>query len=242
MEVAARAFVAGLRLPESPPRPSDAGPRPRVVGVMIASVDGRATVDGRSVGLGHPDDRALLRELRAGVDAVLVGSRTLVAERYATLLDDDQREHRRATGLTEHPVIATISRDGSLGPGDVPLFGEPGVPITVYSEDTALVVSADAAADVRSVALGGVRVPRVLADLREHHGARCVACEGGPGLLRQLAAAGCLDELLITIAPLLVAGDGPAPTTGEPLPGPPRLTLRDVHRADDHLFLHYVSP
>lgn len=208
---------------------------------MIASIDGRATIEGRSVKLGHPDDRALLRELRTAADAVLVGARTLVAEGYATLLDEDQRALRRAEGRPEHPVIATISRKGELTAGDAPLFGEPGVPVTVYSEAGAPI--AGAAADVRSVGLGegGVDFPHVLADLHAHHGAHGVACEGGPGLLRELAAQGCLDELLITVAPLLVAGDGPTPLTGDPLPGPPRMRLRDVHRADDHLFLHYVS-
>jgi riboflavin biosynthesis pyrimidine reductase len=46
---------------------------------------------------------------------------------------------------------------------------------------------------------------------------------------------------MLTVAPLLVAGDGPTALTGAALDPPPRLTLRDVHRADDHLFLHYAT-
>jgi hypothetical protein len=90
----ARKVVRALGL-----RDHDAG-RPRVVAAMIASADGRVAVEGRSVGLGHPADRALLRELRTAVDAILVGTGTLRAERYANLLDDDQRAHRAAAGLS----------------------------------------------------------------------------------------------------------------------------------------------
>lgn len=214
--------------------------RPRVVAAMIASVDGRATVDGRSVALGHPEDRGLLRELRTGADAVLAGAATLAAERYADLLDEDQREHRRAAGLPVHPVLATVSRRGTLRAADVPIFAEAGVPIAVYSEQQA--GFADAAADVTVHALGegGVTLARVLESLHRDHGVDGVSCEGGPSLLRRLVAEGCLDDLLLTVAPLLVAGEGPTPLSGAILDPPPRLTLRDVHRADEHLFLHYA--
>jgi riboflavin biosynthesis pyrimidine reductase len=83
-ERSAQAIVAGLGL-------ADGGVegRPRVAAAMIASADGRATVSGMSVAHGHPAGRALLRELRTGVDAILVGTETLRAEGYAHLLDDD---------------------------------------------------------------------------------------------------------------------------------------------------------
>ena len=215
--------------------------RPRVVAAMIASVDGRATVHGRSVALGHPEDRAQLRELRAGADAILVGSATLAAERYANLLDEDQRERRRAAGLPPHPVLATVSRQGTLRPADVPVFAEPGVPIAVYTEREARFDDAAADVTVHVLGEGGLTLARVLESLHRDHGVDGVSCEGGPSLLRQLVAEGCLDDLLLTVAPLLVAGDGPTALTGAALDPPPRLTLRAVHRADDHLFLHYAA-
>ena len=70
------------------------GDRPRVVAAMIGAADGRATVDGRAGGLGSPADRSVLRELRTAADALLVGSATLIAEGYATLLDPPQQEAR----------------------------------------------------------------------------------------------------------------------------------------------------
>ena len=63
------------------------------------------------------------------------------------------------------------------------------------------------------------------------------------------AARGCcarssprlLDDLLLTVAPLLVAGDAPTSLTGPPLDPPAPLAPARVHRAGDHLFLHYAA-
>ena len=93
-EIGAERFVERLALRDEWP----AAERPRVVAAMIGSLDGHATVDGRAGGLGNPADRAVLRELRAAADALLVGPGTLIAERYATVLDPDQRERRERAG------------------------------------------------------------------------------------------------------------------------------------------------
>jgi riboflavin biosynthesis pyrimidine reductase len=204
---------------------------PRCVAVMIATLDGRAAIGGRSVGLGHPADRALLRELRTQADAVLVGTGTLAAERYATLLDDDQRARRLAQGLPAHPLVATWSRTLDL-PIDVPVFAEEATPVAVYTSSDA---DGPPGIDVRRVA-GLADIPVDLAA----RGMPVVSCEGGPRLLRELAAAGVIDELLLTVAPLLAAGDAPSILEGAALAEPARLALRSVHRADDHLFLRYA--
>lgn len=234
-DVGARAFVASLDLLADPP-----GGRPRVIAIMIASADGRATVEGRSVKLGHPDDRALLRELRTGTDVVLAGARTLRAERYATLLDEDQQAYRAdELRLPPHPVVATISRRLDLRTDEVPLLTEDGVPVQVYTERDGTTIDG-ATADLRVTALPApLDLADALGDLHAHRGARTVVCEGGPSLLERLVRHDLLDDLLLTLAPQLVAGDGPTPLTGDALDPPPRLRLQQVHRADDHLFLHY---
>ncbi len=208
--------------------------RPRVIAAMIASLDGRAAVEGRSVALGHPADRQLLRELRTAADAVLVGTRTLAAERYANLLDPDQRALRREQGRPEHPVIATVSRALDL-PLDVPLFAED-VPVQVYTEAEGQAPSRGA--DVATHRLRPLTLPAVVEHLGRERGARTVLCEGGPGLLRELVAQDALDDLMLTISPLLVAGDGPTILSGPALDEPARMVLAAVHRADDHLVLH----
>jgi riboflavin biosynthesis pyrimidine reductase len=206
---------------------------------MVASIDGRAAVDGRSVALGHPADRELLRELRTAADAVLVGTSTLGAEGYATLLDDDQRARRVAAGRPAHPIVATVSRRLTLPVREAPVFHEPGVPIVVFTESDAPAPAVGADLEVVRFAPGTLTLVGGLQALAERR-VRGVLCEGGPSLLRRLVAEGGLDDLLLTIAPLLVAGDGPTILEGDVLgPGPPRLALREVHRADEHVFLHY---
>jgi riboflavin biosynthesis pyrimidine reductase len=215
--------------------------RPRVAAAMIASADGRAAVAGTSVGLGHPADSALLRELRTAVDAILVGTGTLRAEGYAHLLDDDQRERRIARGLAAEPIVATIARRGDV-PVDVPLFAEPSARIQVYTEAEPVPVAGCAAeVAVERCPPGGAAPAVVLAHLAAARGVRSVLCEGGPTLLRALAAAGCIDELMLTLAPVLAGGDAPTLLAGAPLDPPGRLVLRDVHRAGEHLFMHYAA-
>jgi riboflavin biosynthesis pyrimidine reductase len=213
--------------------------RPRVVASMIASADGRIAVEGRSVGLGHPADRALLRELRTAVDAILVGTGTLRAERYANLLDDDQRAHRAASGLEPEPIVATISRRLDL-PGDVPLLAEATARVQVYTEAEGEVPSQGAWVAVNRFEPGQLTMPAILEHLRTERGARTILCEGGPMLVREMVAADCVDYLMLTVAPMLVAGDALTPLRGPLLEPPAGLALRDVHRADDHLFLHYT--
>ena len=145
-----------------------------------------------------------------------------------------------------------MSRRLALPVAQAPVFGEAGVPIVVFAE----------AADGAAAALAGGEapspgaVPPVAADLTvvalpaphslaaalaalHARGIRSVLCEGGPSLLRRLVAEGLLDDLFLTVAPLLAAGDAPAIVEGEPLAEPARMVLRDVHRAGDHAFLHY---
>ena len=213
--------------------------RPRVIASMIASVDGRASVQGRSVGLGHPADRALLRELRTAVDAILVGTGTLRAERYANLLDEDQRTHRLANGLEPEPVVATVSRRLDL-PSDIPLLGEPTARLQVYTHAEGEVPGQGAWVAVHRFAPGELSMPALLDHLHAERGAQVVLCEGGPTLLREVVAADCVDDVLLTVAPLFAAGDAPTVLRGSALDPAVGMTLRDIHRADDHLFLHYT--
>jgi riboflavin biosynthesis pyrimidine reductase len=232
---AARDLVAGLGLAA----PVGGNARPRVVADMVATVDGRAAIQGRSVALGHPADRALLRELRTAADAILVGSGTLVAERYANLLDGEQRARRVADGRPPHPLVVTLSRQLTV-PRDVPVFDEPGVPVVIFTLAGEEVLAPAFGADLEVVRMAA-EVPLPVSALAAlgARGVRSVLCEGGPTLLRHLVDDGALDDLLVTVSPLLAAGVAPTILEGPPLAVPARLALRDVHRADDHVFLHY---
>ena len=232
-EVSAAELIEGLGLRS---RGAPEG-RPRVVAAMISSADGRAAVAGRSVGLGHPQDRAVLRGLRASADAVLVGASTVRAERYANLFDDEHVAWRREAGLTRRPLIAIATRSGDV-PWDVGLFAEEDARIVIHSQRRITVPNRIVArVDTRETA----GLAETLSDLRRRDGAELVLCEGGPRLLRELVARELLDDLVLTVAPLLAAGDAPSALTGPALDPPARLALDRAWRAEDHLFLHYTA-
>jgi riboflavin biosynthesis pyrimidine reductase len=86
---------------------------------MVASVDGRAVLKGRTSGLGGEADHALFHGLRERVDCVMAGAGTVRAEGYGRLIKDpDARARRASQGLNAEPVTAVVSRSG-----DVPLEG-----------------------------------------------------------------------------------------------------------------------
>ena len=185
----------------------------------------------------------MLRTLRAAADAILVGSVTLAAERYANLLDPGQREARALAGRSAHPLVATISRRLDLDQGAIPVLGEPGVDAVIFTE----AASADPRGERGGVALhpmqpGTLTATRVLDELAAGHAVQSVVCEGGPALLARLVAENCLDDLLLTVSPLLAGGEPGTPAVLGSIghAGPVRLALRSVHRAGDHLFLHYA--
>lgn len=223
--------------------PEAAGPdrsRPRTIGVMVASVDGHATVDGRSGGLGSAADRLIFRGLRERADALLVGPTTLNRERYSTTLDPDQRQARVAAGRSPEPLLATVSRSLAIE-RDLPLFHEDVLRVVVYTQSDERPEWDGERVDV--VRLDDATPAAALRDLHGR-GIGLVNCEGGPTLLAGLVREGLLDELVLTVSPLLVGTD---PALGNLLPivhgsvgdDPHALALRGVWRSDDMLFLHY---
>jgi len=218
---------------------ADAAPavpgRPRTIGMMVAGVDGHATVDGRSGGLGSPEDRAVFRGMRERVDALLVGPGTLNAERYSTVLDPHQREARVAAGRSAEPPLATITRGLTLDP-DLPLLHQSVVDALVYTEADR---PFDVGDRVEVVWLPAATPAAALADLHRR-GVGTLACEGGPSLLAALVADGLLDELLLTVSPLLVGGVDPLTIlAGDIADGPRAVGLRGTWRGGGSLFLHY---
>lgn len=204
---------------------------------MVCSVDGRVAVAGRSGGLGHPADRALLRGMRAEADAVLVGTGTIAAEGYGHLVDDEDRDLRLTAGRPAVPPVVTITRSGRL-PLQADLFSEPGWPVLAFVGQGGT-AGTEVAADLTIVErpAAALEPAAVLAELGER-GIGAVTCEGGPGLLAALLAAGCVDDILLTIAPLVAGGDAPGLLAATAAIGG-RLALAGTWRADDHLVLHY---
>jgi riboflavin biosynthesis pyrimidine reductase len=220
-------------------RPQERAPqeRPFVFLNMVASVDGRGAIGGRTQALGSETDTLLLAELRTLADAVLIGSGTLRAEGYAKLVGNPERVARRAAaGRPATPPAVLLSRSLDL-PWDAGLFAAPDQPALVYTEADAEPPAT--VAPLELVRLAECTPGAALGDLRAR-GIRALLCEGGPTLNGALLAAGLVDELFLTISPLL-AGNAEAPriVEGPDLPEPLALALEWVLHHDDELYLRY---
>jgi riboflavin biosynthesis pyrimidine reductase len=187
--------------------------RPGVSAIMVASLDGRATLGGTSRALGGPQDLQTLLALRRRADALLVGTATVRAEGYGAL-----------------PCPAALVSRSFDVPWEAGLFAAAGQPVLIYSraEGEAPAV----AADVEKVPYDAL--PEVLADLRGR-GVERLLCEGGPTMNRALLAEGLLDELYLTLSPV-VSGEGP-PVIADGTSA--HLALRSVATADGDLYLRY---
>src|SRR3954467_9180843 len=186
---------------------------------MVASVDGAATLEGRSGGLSSEADHQLFLTLRTFCDVVLVGASTVRAENYGPAKPNaETRQRRESNGLAAIPPVAVLTGSLDLDP-DARFFAEAVVRpivITVDDADPGRRAALEPVADV--VTAGHTRVDLATAvDALRERGLRRVLTEGGPALLAQLAVAGRLDELCLTVAPLLAAGHSKRITDGPPL-------------------------
>jgi riboflavin biosynthesis pyrimidine reductase len=231
--VSAAQMLAEARLGEGAPEG-----RPYLFANFVTTVDGRATLGGNTRGLGGPADLEMLLELRGVADAVLVGSGTVRVEGYGRLVNDaDRRARRAAAGLAPDPAAVVISRGLDL-PWDAGLFAAPDQPVIVYTGSAA--GAPEVAAPVEIVRLADCTAVAALTDLRRR-GVRALLCEGGPRLFRALLGDGLVDELFLTLAPLLTADPGERGLLpGPSLPEPAKLTLTWALSAGPELFLRYV--
>ena len=201
-----------------------AGPRPTVRLNMIASIDGATAVGGVSGGLGGPADQAVFAALRSHADVVLVAAGTVRAEHYGPI------------GLP----IAVVSRSCRLD-WDWPLFTATNAQPIVVTVAEAPELERKRAADLADVIIAGERdVDLATAiDALAARGLCRVLAEGGPSLNGQIAAAGLLDELCLTLSPLLAGGDAKRILAGPSLTARSGWRLHSLCEQDGFLFLRY---
>lgn len=208
---------------------------------FVASPDGAVSVDGRSAGLGSPGDKRVFDLLRALADVVLVGHGTASAEGYGPIDPDSSVGRLRATlGRPATAPIAVVSRGASLAP-DGRLArggGSPTILVTCAAADAARRAAlADAGVTVLVCGQDDVDLPTAL-DRLAGLGLDQVLCEGGPQLLSAALTVGIVDELDLSIAPVLVGAE--PRLLGATLPGAVRLDLRQLLEEDGMLFTRYA--
>jgi riboflavin biosynthesis pyrimidine reductase len=233
---------AGARelLAEVRPRERAPADRPFVFVNMIESVDARAQVNGRAAELGEDADLEMLLELRTLADAVLIGPGTVRAEGYARLVgSEERRAYRVSLGLPEDPAAVLLSRNLDI-PWHAGLFEAPEQPVLVYTGAGAEGEVPDTAAPVELVRLDDPTPEVMLADLRRR-GIAALLCEGGPTLNSALLEARVVDELFLTIAPVITGDPGALRIVeGKGLSAHLRARPVWVLRAQGELFLRYA--
>ena len=213
--------------------------RPYLVTNFVLTLDGEATLRGRSGPIGSDADTALLVGLRTRVDALMIGAGTMRVERYGRVIPDPaKRERREREGLPHDPLMVLVSARLDL-PWDAPLFTEGWGRVLICTSSEA--EPPQTATPVRVLRHGdGVDLAALLHHLRTERGVRALLSEGGPRLHAGLIEAGLVDELFVTHAPKLAGGSGPGLVTGLPEADRPLELVSLLHEEETgELFARY---
>ncbi|MFA5775279.1 MAG: dihydrofolate reductase family protein [Ilumatobacteraceae bacterium] len=201
----------------SVPRRRHPDGRPWIGLCMVTSIDGSTVVHGNSQALSGPADREVLVGLRSLADVIVVGASTIRQEEY---------DKPSKPGLTIGIVTRTADLDLETN-----LFRS-GAGFLILPEDVPV-----SNPDVRCVRAGNgsVDLPKAMRQLE----GTFVQLEGGPTLNASMFAADLVDEINITISPLVVGGNGPRLTAnGSDIAT--RFEVAHVLHDEGFLFIRYV--
>ncbi|MCI3933685.1 pyrimidine reductase family protein [Streptomyces sp. AN091965] len=210
---------------------------------MVSTLDGAAQHDGRSQPLSGATDMRIFGALRGLADAVVVGAETVRQEGYRPARAREAFAARRAAaGQPPAPAVVVLSASLELD-FTLPLFTAPLTPTLLVTGAAAPTERVEAArkAGAEVVLAGegaGADPARVVAELAERGFVRLLT-EGGPRLLGQFVAAGVLDELCLTVSPMLTAGGAQRIAGGPGVPVPERFVLTSVLEEAGFLFTRY---
>lgn len=211
---------------------------------FVSSVDGAATADGVSGGLQTPGDNRVFAALRDLADVVVAGAGTVRTEGYGVAKLSARRTAVRVElGLAARLPTAVVSRSLRLDPTAALFTDAPAeartIVLTCTAGDATVRSALTEVADV--VICGDDDVDLAVARRElENRGLTRILSEGGPTLFGDLARAGVLDELCLSLSPLLSGPGARRIIAGELWPdGPRHLDLTGLLEEDGALFLRY---
>jgi riboflavin biosynthesis pyrimidine reductase len=237
-------LAAAYAYPDPGPVPG-APRRPWLRANMVGTLDGAAQHDGHSQPISSATDMRIFGTLRALADVVVAGAETVRQEGYRPARERPELAAlRAAAGQPPVPAIAVVTASLELD-WTLPLFTSPKAPtliLTGAAADPGRIAAAERAGARVVIAGDGVgvdpaRAVQALAEL----GHTRLLTEGGPRLLGQFVAAGVLDELCLTVAPMLTAGDAQRIAGGPAVAVPRRFALVSLLEEDGFLFSRYRS-
>ncbi|WP_242036469.1 RibD family protein [Leptolyngbya sp. FACHB-321] len=219
--------------------------RPTTTVILAMSADGKIADASRTAArFGSAQDKAHLERQVALVDGVLLGAGTLRA--YGTTLRvvrPELLEQRQQQGKPLQPVQIVCSRSAALDP-QLPFFRQP-VPRWLLTTPAGARLWQESEAFERLLV---TETPIETIDWQAAFGQlwgsglKTLAVLGGGALVASLLEANLLDELWLTVCPLLLGGvAAPTPVDGKGIMAAlaPRLQLLEVKTIDDEVFLHY---
>lgn len=206
---------------------------------FVISIDGATTVEGQSTKLGDADDLAMFQALRTVPDVILVGARTVIVEDYGPVsLDAERRALRLARAQDPAPKLAIVSGTMSLDV-DQRVFSD--------SEYKPLIITGPYANPGRLALIGDAADVAILEELNPStilgrlSNADVILVEGGPSLAGQFVAAGLVDELNVTVAPVLVGGDSDRLVGDTNIRPPADMRLDRALQGERMLILRYLK-
>jgi len=221
------------------------GERPYTLLSCSMSIDGY--IDGASESrllLSNDLDFERVDEVRAGVDAILVGATTVRNDNPRLLVRDAERRRRRLErGWPEHPLKVTVTERGRLDPS-ARFFADDGTDKLVYGSSPIVDLLQHRLGHLTKVVDGGdpLRMADVVEDLRAR-GVRRLMVEGGGAVHTQFLAGDLVDELQLVVAPFFVGEPGARRFVGEArFPWHPghRARLAATEQLGDVVLLRYA--
>ena len=220
---------------------------PRICAHFAMTADGKISTKNLTPSrFTSPSDKSRLHLIRAENDAILAGRGTVEADTMTMGLSRlDLREERVRQGRPPEPLRVVISNEGIFNPASK---------IFSYTSSSLLVLSTirmpqdvrDAISphcDLLLFDTPTVPLRKALAMLRRDYAVKRLVCEGGGQLLRALAAEDLLDEIRLTIAPVIFGGSAAPSLTGLPselLPEPRFFSLAKFEVSEGECALHYI--
>jgi riboflavin biosynthesis pyrimidine reductase len=230
---------------------------PRLFANFVSTLDGVVAIpsipnSNKLVAAGSSSDRLVMGLLRACADAIVIGSGTLAAapsslwtaEQAFPAAAGDFAELRRRLGLDPSPRIVVLSASGLIDPAH-PVFAAGALVFTTDEGAARLAGQLPEATTTVALGAGPLLDPAEWWPLLRERGHRLVLSEGGPHVLGSLLEARVVDELFLTLSPLVAGRIAADPrlalVEGVDLTadGPVDMRLLGVRRDVEHLFLRY---